>query len=77
MHILLLHAVTCDLPSQLLERPVIVDSGSRNSPHREGEFITYTCPHGFALAGLNTSVCTRNGRWEPDPEEVDCIGGYA
>jgi hypothetical protein len=77
MHTLLLYAVTCDLPSQMLERPVIVDSGSQVTPHREGQFITFTCPHGFVLTGPNTSVCTGNGRWEPDPGEVDCIGGYA
>jgi hypothetical protein len=61
----------------MLERPVIVDSGSQVTPHREGQFITFTCPHGFVLTGPNTSVCTGNGRWEPDPGEVDCIGGYA
>ena len=69
-----LHAVTCDLPSQLLEQPVIVISGSQEIPYREGQFITYTCPHGFVLTGPNASVCTGNREWEPDPGELDCMG---
>ena len=66
--------VTCDLPLQLLERPVIVVSGSQDSPPIEGQFITYTCPPGFILTGPNALECTGNGRWEPDPGQVDCIG---
>ena len=68
--------VTCDLPSQLLEQPVIVDPGSQVIPYREGQFITYTCPHGWILTGPNTSECTGNGSWEPDPGQVDCKGYY-
>ena len=49
-------------------------SGSQDSPPIEGQFITYTCPTGFILTGSNVSVCTRNGEWEPDPGQVDCIG---
>ena len=71
-----LHAVTCDLPTQLLQHPVIVDTGPHDNPHIEGQFITYTCPPGFALNGSNASVCTGNGKWDPDPREVDCIGDY-
>jgi hypothetical protein len=54
-----------------------VDAGSQEIPHREGQFITYTCPPGFVLNGPNASVCSGNRRWEPDPGEVDCIGSYA
>ena len=68
--------VTCDLPLQLLEQPVIVDPGFQVIPHREGQFITYTCPSEFILTGPNTSECTGNGRWEPDPGQVDCRGDY-
>ena len=66
------HAVTCDYPpTQLLHGPVGVVTGS---DWIEGQFITYTCPPGFELTGPNASVCMRNGEWEPDPREVDCIG---
>ena len=77
MHIILQYIitpVTCDLPTQLLGRPVIVDAGSQEIPHRVGQFITYTCPPGFTLTGPNASVCMWNREWEPDPGEVDCIG---
>ena len=49
-------------------------SGSQDRPPIEGQFITYTCPPGFILTGLNASVCMGNREWEPDPREVDCIG---
>ena len=75
--IFLLHAVTCDLPSQLLEQLVIVDAGSQEIPHREGQFIIYMCPTGFVLTGPNASECAGNGEWKPDPGQVDCIGNYA
>ena len=73
--ILLIYAVTCDLPkfNHLLHDPVMV-SGSQESLRREGQFITYTCPTGFILDGSNMSVCNENGEWEPDPGVLDCIG---
>ena len=59
---------------QLLRRPIVVVSGSQDSPPIEGQLITYTCPPGFTLTGPNGSVCTGNGEWEPNPGKVDCIG---
>ena len=61
---------------QLINDPVVVVSGSQESPHREEQFITYTCPTGLVLTGPNISVCTGNGEWEPDPGEVECIGNH-
>ena len=54
-----------------------MDAESQVIPHMEGQFITYTCPPGFVLSGPNVSECTENGRWEPDPGQVDCIGDNA
>ena len=68
--------VTCDQPMQLLNHPVVMVSGSQDSPPIEGQFITYTCPPGFVLIGSNTSICTGNRKWEPDPGQVDCVGNY-
>ena len=39
----------------------------------EGDHITFTCPSGLVLNGSNTSTCIGNGKWEPDPREVNCI----
>ena len=40
----------------------------------EGAIVTFTCPPGQVLNGRNTSTCTGNGEWEPDPREAECIG---
>ena len=44
-------------------------------PALEGHTITFTCPPGQTLNGSNSSTCMGNGKWEPDPGEVECIGG--
>ena len=44
-------------------------------PVLEGQIITYTCPTGWTLNGSNSSTCMRNGEWEPDPREVECLSG--
>ena len=67
-------AVTCNYPP--IHHPVLMVTGSMDSPPIEGEFITYTCPAGFIQTSPNMSVCMGNGEWEPDPGEVDCIGTY-
>ena len=44
-------------------------------PAREGQIITFICPHAQTLNGSNSATCMGNGEWEPDPGEVECIGG--
>ena len=71
--------VTCDYPPIQLPHCHIEMTGSQDiHPLIEGQFITYTCtcPPGFVLSGLNISVCTRDGNWEPELGEVVCIGDY-
>ena len=45
-------------------------------PALEGQTITFTCLPGQILNGSNTSMCMGNGRWEPDPGNVECTGGF-
>ena len=44
-------------------------------PAREGQTIIFICPRGQILNGSNSFTCMGNGEWEPDPGEVECIGG--
>ena len=46
-------------------------------PAREGTNITLHCPPGLELIGPNTSMCMGNGKWEPDPMEVECKGSVS
>ena len=42
----------------------------------EGQNITFTCAPGQVLNGSNQSTCMGNGKWEPDPGDVECIGEW-
>ena len=44
-------------------------------PALQGQNIIFTCPPDHILNGSNSSTCMGNGEWEPDPGEVECIGG--
>ena len=37
------------------------------NPAIEGHMINFSCSFGH---GYNTSICTRNGEWEPDPKQM-------
>ena len=39
-----------------------------------GTIADLSCPSGMIPNGTNTTVCTGNGEWEPDPKDVQCIG---
>ena len=46
-------------------------------PALEGHVITFSCLPGQTLNGsnYNQSTCMGNGKWEPDPRDVECIPG--
>ena len=44
------------------------------NPAVEGISVTFSCPPGLVLTGFNASMCMRNGEWEPDPQELKCLG---
>ena len=52
----------------------LMTSGYHTGSSLEGSIVNFTCPPGVPLSGPNTSTCMENGRWEPDPREVHCIG---
>ena len=44
------------------------------TPALEGDDVTFSCPFGQDINGSNVSTCMGNGKWEPDPGDVTCIG---
>ena len=43
----------------------------------EGAEIVFGCNPGFVPfipAGNMTAICASNGRWNPDPAELSCVG---
>ena len=43
-------------------------------PALERQVVTFMCSPGQVLNGSNTSTCMGNGKWEPDPGELECTG---
>ena len=41
---------------------------------KEGATLNFTCPPGLVLIGPNSTTCTGNGEWEPDPSGLTCAG---
>ena len=59
----------------LLNDDIIEVLGS-NQPAIVGASATLACPSTHTLNGSNTTVCMGNGKWEPDPTLVECIGKH-
>ena len=64
------HADKCSNPMELTHNNVQVMG--YEDPALEEEIITFTCTSGLEHGGPHSSVCMRNGEWEPDPGEVNC-----
>ena len=63
---------SCENPSTYSREFLTIMSNT--IPAREGTNITFNCSSGLELVGPNTSTCMGNGKWEPDPKEVECRG---
>ena len=58
--------------TQIVGSPVVTVTSYR-SPALEGHTVNFSCSFsGEVVAGSNTSMCTREGEWEPDPKEISC-----
>ena len=45
-----------------------------NSPAIEGTNVTFSCNDSqLLLEGPDSATCMENGKWEPDPRNVECI----
>ena len=47
---------------------------SLNDSALVGTNATFNCLPGQVFSGPIMSTCTENGEWEPDPQQVECIG---
>ena len=57
--------------TQVADRAILTVFGYHN-PALEGHTVNFSCSFGEVITGSNTSICTRNGKWEPDPKEISC-----
>ena len=62
----------CENPEAQISDSVIV-SGYTDSAV-EGTTVTFHCPPGLVLDGINSSMCMENGEWEPALFEINCLG---
>ena len=61
----------CGYPT--IKNPVNVKGYDDGLLANVGTIINFTCPSDLSLIGPSSATCTRNGEWEPDPQDVECI----
>ena len=62
--------VDCGVP--VLEQDVVIDPPSSSSTTTESSTITFHCAKGLTPNHTVSSVCTSEGKWEPDPTQHTC-----
>ena len=60
----------CGNPEDLIGDSVTVSGYT--PPAVEGTTVSFHCPPGAVLHGINSSTCMENGEWEPATNEVKC-----
>ena len=63
----------CDYPTP---EDDAVSISSHGDSLIEGTTVNFSCPSGLTVIGPNTSMCMNNGRWEPDPSGIKCLGNF-
>ena len=62
----------CENPEELIGDSVTV--AGYTPPAVEGTTVTFHCPPGAVLHGINSSTCMENGEWEPALFDISCTG---
>ena len=62
----------CGNPEELIGDSVSVSGYT--PPAVEGTTVTFQCPPGAVLDGINSSTCMENGEWEPALFDISCAG---
>ena len=68
-------AVTCENIAPKFEDMELMNFEFSNKKHVvpvNGDSIIFKCSPGKTLSGPNTTTCMEDGRWYPDPGEVEC-----
>ena len=68
-HILLVHQNYSEIAGSIVH----VVSGYID-PAVEGTTVTFDCPPGLVVDGINSSICMENGKWEPALFGIRCLG---
>ena len=64
----------CGYP--MINSPVEVVGYSDNGvPVNVGTTVNFICPPDLSLTGTNSTTCTGNEEWKPDPSVVMCTKG--
>ena len=69
-----MYTATCDHPLHQKRHHSQIAAMGYVNPGIRGSVVSFRCPTGLELVGPNTTICMRNGEWEPGPMETDCIG---
>ena len=73
--IIILCTANCGLLSLSAADNISTPSVMHSGLPIEGSMANLSCPPGMILNGTNTTICTRNGVWEPNPQNVNCVAG--
>ena len=65
----------CGNPEDLIGDSVTVSGYTPTAV--EGTTVTFHCPPGAVLHGINSSICMENGEWEPALFDISCAGTIA
>lgn len=74
MCIYLYNAPAAACEELLQDKNHLVPVYSYTIPAINGSNVTFSCPPGMVVSGPEILTCMENGKWEPDPMMVECIG---
>ena len=52
----------------------LIDVAGYSDRTLEGSNVSFSCLLGRVLSGPSTSTCMSDGRWTPDPRQLECKG---
>ena len=65
-------SANCGNPNSETNSSIKLMEFSDPRPALEGVTVNFTCAPGMILTGPNSTTCTENGLWDPDPRDTQC-----